>query len=341
LKVPLASVLIINWNGGNMLIEAVQSILKQTIIEQLEIIVVDNNSSDSSPDMIKQQFGTSVILIRSSRNLGFCGGNNLGIKHANGRYLLLINNDAIVIPRWAEELINAAESDNLVAMCTGKILCYHDRKIIDNAGHLMYADGLNRSRGHMQLDSGQYENMQETFFASGCAALYRRDKVMECGGFDEEFFAYGDDADLGMKLRFLGYKCQYVPGAIAYHRQSISTSVVPLQKIFWIERNRVWILLKFFPWCSIILSPFYTVHRYYRSLCAGISGKGVAGKLVREHPKFKLVTCILRAWLASIIGIPKIMIKRFHIQHNKRISKRQVRDLIKRFRATPDHMSFG
>ena len=105
--------------------------------------------------------------------------------------------------------------------------------------------------------------MEEVFFPSGCAALYRREMLDEVGLFDEDFFAYGDDTDLGLKGRLAGWKCLYVPKAIVYHRYSQSSGAYSALKAFYVERNRVWIAVKYFPLSLLLESPFYT----FAALC--------------------------------------------------------------------------
>ena len=145
---PLGSVIIINYNGGQLLHAAVESALRQTVADRLEVIIVDNGSTDDSIDAVEKDFSKEVKIIRLNENLGFAGGNNRGIREARGKYILLLNNDAAAEPDWAEELTSAAEASPGVGMCTPKILYFADRRRIDNVGHKMYRDGLNRSRGH-------------------------------------------------------------------------------------------------------------------------------------------------------------------------------------------------
>lgn len=321
--------------------ESVRSVLAQTIADRLELIVVDNGSKDGSADALKDEFQDRIRLVRSTTNRGFAGGNNLAFEQARGKYLLLLNDDAVVEKGWAQALIKVAESDPEVGMCTSKILCYDNRTLIDNVGHLMYVDGLNRSRGHLARDRGQYERIEETIFASGCAALYRRDIVMDVGGFDEDFFAYGDDADLGLKLRLAGYKCMYVPYAVVYHRQSASTGKSSMQKLFWIERNRVWVMLKFFPASKILASPWHTLRRLLGSAKLAHDGKGLAGELLRNNSMLHLGKTIALAWLAAIQGFPKMLVRRRRLARHRKINTRQISKLLEKFRASVDEMAFG
>jgi len=323
-----------------MVIETLESVFAQTLIHKLEIIIVDNASDDGSINTIEVKFGCFVIIVYSKINLGFTGGNNLGFKCASGKYLLLLNNDAVVEPTWAEELLRPMELASDVGMCTSKILCYQDKKIIDNVGHKIYVDGLNRSRGHLEIDNGQYDQTEEVLFASGCAAAYRYDAVMVSGGFHEAFFAYGDDADLGLKLRLVGFRCLYIPTAKVYHRQSASTGPFSLQKLLWIERNRVWVMLRFLPVRWIIVSPIYTFLRLFLSWLAGLNRTGVAGRLTKHHSTLSIGFVLLKAWLAAVWQIPKMMKERHSLMANRKVTPKEWHATLNRFRASIYEMSF-
>lgn len=338
---PRASVIIVNWNGGPLVMEAVQSVLSQTIASQLKVIVVDNGSTDGSPDALEREFGDRIMIVRLTANFGFAGGNNRGFTCAEGKFVLLLNNDAVAEPGWAESLIEAAESDESIGMCTSKILCYDDRTIIDNTGHLMFRDGLNRSRGHLMRDTGKYDQIEEVLLASGCAALYRLDAVRYWGGFDEDFFAYGDDADLGFKLRLSGYRCLYVPESVVYHHQSFSTSRHSLKKIYWIERNRIWILVKYFPLGYVLTSPWYTARRLFKSWLAGRRNEGLAGYLVRNHPESLIIGVLGRAWVDAVKLLPRMIGKRRRIKQRTTVSTKQLVELLEQYSVPAREMSFG
>src|SRR4030065_2470068 len=170
---PLASVIIVNWNGKDFLTTCLDS-LKLQSYSNFEVIVVDNGSNDGSVEFLRQYYLPFVKVIENKENLGFSGGNNAGIHAAKGKYILLLNNDTEADNRWIEELIKEAEKDRTVGMCASKIYSFYQRNIIDVAGHLLYRDGLNRGRGRLDEDVGQYDTVEEVFFPSGGAALYRK-----------------------------------------------------------------------------------------------------------------------------------------------------------------------
>ena len=314
---PLASVIIVNWNGKDYLKACLDS-LKPQSYPNFEVIVVDNGSNDGSVEFLNQHYLPFVKVIVNRENLGFSGGNNAGIHAAKGKYILLLNNDTEADDRWIEELINEAEKDRTVGMCASKIYSFYHRNIIDVAGHLLYRDGLNRGRGRLDEDVGQYDVVEEVFFPSGCAALYRKEMLDKIGLFDETFFAYGDDTDIGLRGRVAGWKCIYVPTAIVYHRYSGSTSAYSPQKAFWVERNRVWILIKYFPISMILTSPFYTLIRFIFQAYGAITNKGAAGRFVDEYSCRILLMVIMRAYVSAIRHIPEMWTKRKKI---KKIAK--------------------
>src|SRR5215472_16689624 len=205
------SVIVVNWNRCDLLRACLLSLARQTFTD-LEVIVVDNGSSDGSAEMVTGEF-PAVRLIRNVENRGFCAANNQGFATARGELIALLNNDAEAEPFWLAALAKAFSGNSSIGMAASKILVYADPARIDKAGHLMYPDGQNRGRGSGETDYGQYDSQQETLWPDGCAAMYRKDMLERIGGFDEDFFAYGDDAELGLRTQIAGWRCIYVPDA--------------------------------------------------------------------------------------------------------------------------------
>ncbi|MBM3790836.1 MAG: glycosyltransferase family 2 protein, partial [Acidobacteria bacterium] len=247
-EVPLVSIVVPNWNGRDYIEECLQSVQGQTY-PRIELIVVDNGSTDGSRELLRQEVSAmpGMKLVELPVNRGFAGGVNAGIRAASGEFVALLNNDAVAAPEWLARLVAHMRSPS-VGMAASKILFYDRRTVIDKAGHLFYPDGLNRGRGAGEADAGQYDEAGEILFPDGCAALYRSSTLEEAGLFDEQFFAYGDDADLGLRARWLGWECVYVPGAEVYHRHSSSLGKYSLEKAYLVERNRLWVAVKLLPW---------------------------------------------------------------------------------------------
>ena len=327
---PLVSVIVLNWNGVGFLEECLNSLSNQSY-KFSETIVVDNGSTDGSLELVKKKFFGSVKLIENGRNLGFSGGNNRGINAATGSYILLLNNDAVAERRWIEELVVAAEKDPKVGMCASKVLSYENRNIIDNVGHLIYRDGLNRGKGRLEEDKGQYDNEEEVFFPSGCAALYRKKMFDEIGLFDEDFFAYGDDTDIGIRGRLAGWKCIYVPSAIVLHKYSGSSSPYSELKAFYVERNRVWIAVKYFPLTILLISPYYTLVRFVLQAYGAMRGRGAAGRFTSQYSKIKLLSVLFKAYFSALKGLVRVLAKRKEIKSLKKVSDNEIYSWFSRY----------
>ncbi len=327
---PLVSAIVVNWNGKEYLEECLQSLHAQTFSD-FELILVDNGSTDGSIEHVQQDFPGWVRVLRNVRNEGFSGGNNRGIRAASGKYIVLLNNDAQADPRWLEELVRVAEENPRAGMLASKIYLQGGSNIIDNVGHLIYRDGLNRGRGRLEVDRGQYERTEEVFFPSGCAALYRREMLEEVGLFDEDFFAYGDDTDLGLKGRLAGWKCLYVPKAVVHHRYSQSSGAYSALKAFYVERNRVWIAVKFFPLPLLLESPFFTFLRFALQGYGALAGRGAAGRFSEAYSPGQLLRVLWNAYWAAFQGLPKMWKKRREIKGRTRVSEAEIRSWFRRF----------
>jgi GT2 family glycosyltransferase len=175
-KGPLISVVVLNWNGSKVLRQCLDSLRAQTYTP-VEIIVVDNASTDNSVNLVKELF-PDVKLILNEKNIGFGGGNNVGIGASQGRYIMMLNNDTRLDPKCIEELKRCIEKDERYGTCASKILLEYEDNLIDAAGIVVCPDGLSIGRG--RLEKGDLYNEEvEVFFASDCACLYRRDSTAE------------------------------------------------------------------------------------------------------------------------------------------------------------------
>ncbi len=337
-KHQLVSVVVVNHNRAELLRECLTSLLRQSY-RPLEILVVDNGSEDHS-DAVVASFPEERVGLKSmGRNLGFAAGSNIGIRESKGEMVALLNNDAVAGPCWIEELVEAMRSSSQVGMCASKVL-FLGSNVIDKVGHLMYPDGQNRGRGTGEEDRGQYDRQEEVFFPDGCAALYRRQLLNEVGGFDASFFAYGDDADLGIRARWLGWKCLYVPEAVVHHHHSATSGPYSREKIYWVERNRFWLAVKNFPLPLLLLSPILTVNRWAWNLLAAAVGRGSAGNFRRESSLVALLAEALRSQRDGFASLGQMLKKRRHIMAGRRISNLEFYRLLWRFRISALTLSF-
>jgi len=225
---PLVSIVILNFNSGNILSNCVDSI-KNSKYSNYEIIVVDNASEDESISLCKQKF-SDIKFIENKKNLGFSEGNNIGIKKANGKFILILNPDTIVKQNWLDELLNAYQI-NGEGLYQPKLLALDDKSRINSAGNMIQVFGFGFSRGKGETDKGQYDSFQQIGFASG-ACLFTSMSVMEKIGYFESFlFAYNEDMDLGWRAAKMGINSYYVPSSVVYHKESYSHGWSP-EKIF-------------------------------------------------------------------------------------------------------------
>ncbi|MFZ5874870.1 MAG: glycosyltransferase family 2 protein [Nitrospirota bacterium] len=306
---PAVSVIVVNWNGETYLAECVDSLLAQTH-PRTEIIVVDNGSTDGSVGLLRRRYGEKIRLVVNRDNRGFTGGNNDGMAEASGEFVALINNDATADPGWVAALVREAERDPGVGMCASRIVSHDDHAVIDSAGLLLSRDGLGRGRGRLDHDGDRFNRPEDALMPSGCAALYRRAMLDQIGTFDEAFFMYCDDVDLGLRGRVAGWRCRYVPDALVRHRYSASAGKYSLRKIFLVERNRVWVMLKSFPWSVIVLSAPYTALRLWWHAVAAWRGLGGAGRATETVSMPAMVATVLRAYAAALAGAPSILRRR-------------------------------
>lgn len=329
---PLVSVVIVNWNGQNVIAGCLTSLAAQ-IFTDFEVIVVDNGSTDGSIALLNSS-PVPIRLIRNTENKGFCGANNQGIDSARGKYVALLNNDAEADPGWLAALVDAIGPgyEPPCGMVASKILLFDDRTRIDKVGHLIYPDGQNRGRGSGEIDSGQYDELEETLWPDGCAALYSADMLRQIGGFDEDFFAYADDAELGLRGRIAGWRAVYAPKAVVYHRGGTTLGRYSSRRLFLIERNRIWLVAKLFPLRLWPLTPYYFLRRSLAMALAHTDKQGEAFAATRQMGAWALIQCIAKANAAALWGLPRMIRKRSAISKFRKLSSGEIQALLRRYR---------
>jgi hypothetical protein len=321
----LISVIVVNWNRRELLRACLESLQRQTGVA-FEIIVVDNGSGDGSAEMAEREF--RVRVIRNVENRGFCAANNQGIRAAGGEFIALLNNDAEAEPGWLEALWRACSSAPDAGMAASKILVWEDPRLIDKAGHLIFPDGQNRGRGTGMQDCGQFDRQEDVLWPDGSAALYRRAMLDEIGGFDEDFFAYGDDAELGLRARIAGWRCIYTPKAVVRHHRSATLGKDSMRRLELIERNRLLLAVKLFPLSLLSLNSFFFALR----LCAGLVLSQRRAGDTAHFPglagKWRILRALSRGHFQALALAPRMWRKRAAIGSIRRLSPRDVRRLI-------------
>ena len=318
---PRVCVIVVNRNRAALLSRCLDSLRTQTYAPS-EILVVDNASTDDSRRVVRSQQDPRIRLLPQTENLGFATANNLAITASTCPFIGLLNNDAEAGESWLAHLVQAASGDRGYGMWASRILA-RDGKRIDKVGHLMFPDGQNRGRATGQLNDGRFQKEEECFFPDGCAALYRKELLLELGGFDEDFFAYADDADLGVRANWLGWRCLYVPEAVVYHRHSSTLGPYSAGKLYWVERNRLWLAVKNFPLPLLLANPLLTAYRWLWNLAAALLGKGAAGHLARETALWVVARTLFRLLVDGVRGIPAMWRKRRQVFRSRRISSLQ------------------
>lgn len=240
----LASIIIVNFNGKKLLKDCLDSVFSQNY-NRFEVIFVDNASTDGSLDYVKKHFSKAKI-IASPYNLGFAGGNNIGIKACQGDYIILLNADTIVQPSWLEELIKTAESNPKIGIVGSKILFFSER--INSTGlefNHKLCNGFDRGVG--KIDKGQYDTDDKRDVLGVCfaSALIKRKVIKDVGLLDEKTFLYSEDLGYCIRTRLRGYQVVYCPTSIVYHKLGESTGKLGSLRIKkYALRNRLRILLK-------------------------------------------------------------------------------------------------
>lgn len=242
---PSISIIVLNWNGRRHLKPCLQSLLALDYPEsRLEIILCDNGSNDGSVEYVRKNF-TRVRVVALDRNYGFAEGNNRAVKVAGGEWVGFLNNDMKVEPSWIKDML-AGIDDQPTAVCLSSRILNWDGSAIDFAGGGINYQGHGFQVGHgkLQLDHGEPGRL---LFACGGAMLIRKDVFLDVGGFDEQFFAFFEDVDLGWRLNLLGYDVWYVPGATALHRHhGTARKIQPHKLRVLYERNALAMIYKCF-----------------------------------------------------------------------------------------------
>ncbi|MBV8844921.1 MAG: glycosyltransferase family 2 protein [Bryobacterales bacterium] len=331
--------IVVNWNRKHLLRTCLDSLAKQSHPD-FEVVVIDNGSQDGSAEMVHSLITTYPVplrLIENSVNKGFCAANNQGFAATQSEFVALLNNDAEAEPGWLAAMEHAIGKTPDVGMAASKILVWEDPARIDKCGHLIYPDGQNRGRGSGQLDRGQFDQLEEALWPDGCAAMYRRAMLEDIGSFDEDFFAYADDAELGLRARIAGWRCFYVPNAVVRHHRGSTLGLGSAERLALIERNRVLLVAKLFPWSLIWVNGAYHFARIIAGIWAAARNKGE----IRNYPgaagKLIAAAGLARGLCSALPMIPRMLRKRRSLR--RRLTSRQVKQLLLRYRISLKEIS--
>jgi len=312
---PFCSIIIPNWNGMHHLPVCLDALRRQTY-QHFEIILVDNASTDGSVDLLAQNY-PEVRVIQLDDNYGLTGACNRGADAARGEVLVLLNNDTEVEPGWLAALVEALAEHPEAGSVASKMLLFDRRDTLHTAGDLYGVDGIPRNRGVWERDEGQYDEAIEIFSACGGASAYRREAWEAVGGFDEDFFMYCEDVDLGWRLQLAGYRAVFAPRARVYHRLSATGGGAIAS--FYTGRNTIWVLVKDVP--GRLLRRYWWLILRAQLRIAWEALKAWRGEAARAR---------LRGQIAGLWGLPKMLRKRRAVQATKRVDDEYLMGLLSR-----------
>ena len=313
------------------LVDCLTSLRRQSW-PNLEILVVDN----SGKGLVRQGPAASCAdtVVEPPRNLGFGAAVNEGFRRSRAPLLATLNDDAVACPGWLAALVDAIEEDPRAGMCASQVRLFGEDQL-DSAGMLICADGSSKQRGHL-YPVEFFSTRQEVLCPSGSAALYRRAMLEEIGCFDDDFFLYCEDTDLGLRARWAGWKCWYVPEAVVEHRYSRSAGGASRLKAYYVERNRLFVLVKNFPAAMLLRSPFVTIARYTWHLAWMLRGRGAAARFHREgNSALRMVLYVLQAHWQLVHYGRSLWRKRRAIRRSARLSAAEFRRLLRAHSISP------
>ena len=296
------TVIIVNWNSGELLAECLRRLKAQTHQPE-RVLVVDNASTDSS--LINAgKLAENVTLLRMDANLGFAAGNNRALTKCNTEFVALLNPDAFPEPDWLKHLLAAACANPEAAAFGSRQLCHDNPEVLDGIGDIYHMSGLAWRNRYRKQQQAQDLVLREIFSPCAAAALYRRQALADAGGFDEDFFCYLEDVDLGFRLRLAGHKAMYVPNAVVHQVGSASTGEELSDfAVYHGFRNMVWVFIKNVPCVFFwLLLPLHIFLNLLSISSFSIRGQGAV---------------IIKAKKDALAGIARMWQKRRNIQANR------------------------
>ena len=291
----------------------------------LEVVIVDN----SGLGLVRRN-GTApgARVIENPRNAGFGTAVNQGWRASTSPYVATLNDDAVAHPDWLAAIVSALHARPDAGMCASQVRLFGEPRL-DSAGMLVARDGSSKQRGHGRRPE-DFPVLEEVLMASGSAALYRRSMLEDTGGFDDSFFLYCEDTDLGLRARWAGWKCLYVPQAVVEHHYSHSAGGASPLKAYFVERNRLFVLVKNFPARMLLAAPFVTFARYLWHAWYIFKGHGSAARFRAEgHASPRMLWYVVRAHAALLANLPRLWSQRRRIRSGARITPTVFRHLLR------------
>jgi GT2 family glycosyltransferase len=314
MKRPRSSVVIPNVNGERFLPDCLTALGGQTDTD-FEVIMVDNGSTDGSLAIVRDSF-PEVRVIELRDNFGFAKAMNVGIEAAAGEYVVFLNNDTRVAPDWLAELVACLERRPQAAAAGSRTLLMRDESLIDGAGDVMDWTFLPHPRGHGEPDSKRYREEMPVTTVSAAACAWRADALRDIGLFDEDFFIYYEDVDLGLRARLLGYESWYAPRSVALHARGAWTAGRSEYTFFHPVKNRWFMIVKNVPALLLL-----------RHLPRILFGEAYWWNQARKHRKIRVM---LRAYGAVGRSLPRLLAKRRKLQPRRRVALQDLDRFLRR-----------
>jgi GT2 family glycosyltransferase len=317
---PLVTVVVPALAADDALADCLRSLESQTF-DRFEVVVVDNSGSGRA-----RGSGGRVRILANDRNAGFGTAINQAIRNSSSPYIAVLNDDATPHPGWLAALVKAAEARPKAGMFASQVRLAGTSQL-DSAGMLIALDGSSKQRGHGEPPAN-FSADSDTLFPTGSAALYRRTMLDEIGLFDETFFLYCEDTDLGLRARWAGWEAVYAAGAIVDHTYSKSAGRASALKAYYVERNRLYTVIKNFPFSMLAVVKFYAFARYYWHLLFMVTRTGKAAEF-REagHTPWLLPFLVLRAHASALVRLLYLLRERRRILKSRRLSSKEFRAL--------------
>lgn len=312
----LISLVVVCWNSGGYLSRCLECLSQQTF-KDFEIIIIDNGSGDNSTIDLEGRYpGLKMRIERLAENIGFAAGNNLGARLARGKWLVLLNADAFPKPGWLSELVTASETNPAFTTFSSRQLQAGNPNVLDGAGDAYHVSGMAWRIG-LGYPSDRYGlETTEIFSPCAAAAMYLREAFLEVGGFDEDFFSYFEDVDLGFRLQLRGHRCLYVSQAEVEHIGSSTFGERSDFAFYHSHRNLVWTYVKNMPsklfWLHL---PEHIAANLIYVIYYSLRGRGKV---------------LLRAKFDALAGLAKTLKKRKEIQGNRKLSSQQIKRQMER-----------
>jgi GT2 family glycosyltransferase len=303
LRSPRVTVVIPTLSADAALWDCLQSLQHQSFRE-FQTVIIDN----SGRQLVRQGPPVEAAILHPPANIGFGAAINLGAREFPAEFIAALNDDAVPDPHWLASLVAALDAHPQAGMAASHIEN-------ESAGLLIAIDGSSKQRLPIPPADG------DCLLPSGCAALYRLELFTVLGGFDESFFLYCEDTDLGLRAQWAGWSCRYAAAARVLHRYSHSAGRASALKAYLVERNRLFLVWKCFPLRRLLLVPCAALYRYGLHLSALLEGRGAAGEFrTSGQNPFQLPLFVLRAHGELLLALPRLLAARRAIRRSAKVS---------------------